>query len=296
MTIPAPATIVTRVVHKARAMAHIETLRPDEGVLSGNKVTGYSLNVPIWSTCQPTEVCAAACYFAKGPSSWPAALAKQIRLLNSIRRDPHTMAERVISEYDRLKLEFIRWNGGGDLFPESVAMLNHLASLRPDITIWVVTRKPDMAAMIGDHRNVYIHFSLDRASLSRRVRFEALSPISKQYFFSYQVAKDETPDAATLAGASVVFFDGYKPANLEVAQQVAGAALCPLNTRDDITAACTTCRRCFDGSAVAHRQTQVRPIDPTLGSGAFLLAACDLLEGCAPGRATTPWQGSAPLN
>jgi hypothetical protein len=52
-------------------------------------------------------------------------------------------------EYDNLGLTFIRWNGGGDLFEESVAAVNYLAKMRPDIVIWVVTR---MVFPSGQHK------------------------------------------------------------------------------------------------------------------------------------------------
>jgi hypothetical protein len=228
-------------------------------MLSGNKVTGYSLNFPIAATCMPTKVCAATCYFARDASTWPNALKKQYRLLNTVKADPIAAAQRLEHELKRKwkKPSFIRWNGGGDLFPESVAFLNDFARRCPWMPIWVVTRIPALAAQIDDAPNVFIHFSLDAHSLERRVEFERLSPRSKNYFFSYQSNHEEEPDRATLQGISVLFYHCYTPPVKLPA--VATEVICPLNTAADITGVCDRCRRCFDGSAVSHRRKNSKP-------------------------------------
>ena len=140
-------------------------------ILSFNKVTGYSVNVPIATTCQPTAVCRKTCYFAVGAPSWKNSLRHQATIYQSIKENPVEFAERVALEYDRLGLSFLRWNGGGDLFEESVAVINYLGKIRPDIVLWVVTRIPAFAVQIEDAENVYIHFSLDHSSLPRRKKF-----------------------------------------------------------------------------------------------------------------------------
>lgn len=68
-----------------KPQGHDHLLGPDENPFSTNKVTGWSLNFPIIGTCTPSVVCSDTCYFAKGPATWPASLAKQHRLLNSLR-------------------------------------------------------------------------------------------------------------------------------------------------------------------------------------------------------------------
>jgi len=223
-----------------------------EKILSYNKVTGFSRNLPIAPTCQPTKVCSTTCYFAKGGTSWPNSLKKQHRLFNSIKDDPGTMAQRLADECGKSTLTFLRWNGGGDLFAESVQMLNRFARLKPDLPVWVTTRLPELAAQVESQANVFVHFSLDGSSLDRKTRYEALPRQSQNYFYSYQCDKGEVPSLDKLEGVSVVFFDGYKPpgdyAHLEK------AVICPLNTLDDITNACEGCRRCFNDEAVCHRR------------------------------------------
>lgn len=54
--------------------------------------------------------------------------------------------------------------------------------------------------------------------------------------------------------ASVIFFDRYKP---PAGAPMALESICPLNTLADISSTCEACRRCFDGSAVAHRRKTI---------------------------------------
>ncbi|MDB4806020.1 hypothetical protein OAG84_03425 [Akkermansiaceae bacterium] len=241
---------------KETARGYNALLGDDEAMLSSNKVTGLSLNFPIAETCKPSKLCVKTCYFAKGGSSWPNALKRQYRLLNSVKANPIGAAIRLEKELlrKRTKPSFLRWNGGGDLFAESVKMLNHLASLMPDLPIWVVTRIPSLAAKIKQAENVFVHFSLDAHSGKRRWEFEELSKLTKNYFYSYQCDKGEEPTPEELEGISVVFYDCYKPpAQLP---QVDKDIICALNTEKDITGVCAWCRRCFNGAAVAHSKLQ----------------------------------------
>lgn len=159
-----------------KPQGHSELLSPDENPFSTNKVTGHSLNFPIIGTCTPTVVCADTCYFACGPSTWSASLAKQHRLLNSLRADPEKLAGRIAGWATRLRLTFIRWCGGGDLVEETPACIDAVACLLPNMPQWVVTRKPEVAATVVPRQNVYVHFSVDRSSWDRLDRFRRLAP------------------------------------------------------------------------------------------------------------------------
>jgi hypothetical protein len=77
---------------------HQVLLDSRETVLSHNKVTGWSVNVPIAKTCQPSKVCIETCYFSKGGTAWPASLNKQVRVFNSIKADPIGTAQRIVNE------------------------------------------------------------------------------------------------------------------------------------------------------------------------------------------------------
>jgi hypothetical protein len=251
---PYPVSLrVGRLVEKTRSLEREETpecLGSYDRVLSYNKVTGHSVNVPIALTCRPTAVCLKTCYFATGAPSWAHSLRHQRKVYETIRADPEAFAERVALEYDRLHLTFLRWNGGGDLFQENVQAINYLARSRPDVVLWVVTRIPEMAALVEHRPNVFVHFSLDKNSLNRRKAFLSQPPKSKNIFFSYQCDAGEVPTNKTLEGVSVLFFDNYE-ATTDIRAYDADI-VCPLNTLKNIEGACEGCRRCFNGEAVQH--------------------------------------------
>ena len=252
--IPTVSKLITR--SRESTTRYDELLKDDESMLSFNKVTGLSLNFPIAETCSPSKLCIKTCYFARGGPSWPASLKRQYRLYNSVKADPIGSAKRIQRELTAKKNPptFLRWNGGGDLFPESVQMLNELALLMPELPIWVVTRLPNQAANIKQAPKVFVHFSLDAHSGSRRLEFEQLKKLSSNYFYSYQCDRGEEPTPQDLKGVSVVFYDCYKPpAKLP---KVKKEIICPLNTEKDITGVCEWCRRCFNGSAVKHSRRQ----------------------------------------
>jgi hypothetical protein len=240
--------LVGNLIRKAdeQLSGYSKRLSPDESILSFNKVTGHSVNFPIAGTCQPTKVCSRRCYYAKGASSWPNSLKKQQRLFNTVQADPIGTGDRLVREIMRKwkRLSFLRWNGGGDLFDESVEMLNHVAAKLPEVQFWVVTRILGQAAKVAEAPNVFVHFSLDGASLNRREKYETMQKLSQNYFYSYQCDVDEMPSGENLAGVSVVFFDRYIPTG--DMKRMEKETICPLNTRDDITNTCETCRRCFD--------------------------------------------------
>ncbi len=247
---------VMRVIKKTEALLAQESAKvigSYDKVLSFNKVTGYSVNVPIASTCRPTATCLQTCYFAKGAPSWKNSLKHQAAVQSLIKANCKAFAERVALEYDQSNLSFLRWNGGGDLFAESVSVINYLGRIRPDIVLWVVTRIPEFAAQIDELKNVFIHFSLDKHSLPRREQFLRLKPRSKNYFFSYQCEPDELPDPQRLGHAAVLFFDNYRPTGS--VKPYKKEIVCPLNGKGDITETCVQCRRCFDGSAVAYEKS-----------------------------------------
>lgn len=226
-----------------KAFASDDRLGESENPFSTNKVTGHSLNFPIIGTCVPSLVCAETCYFAKGPSTWTASLAKQHRLLNSLREDPQRLAGRIAGWATRLRLTFIRWCGGGDLVDETPACIDAVATLLPEVPQWVVTRKPDIAATVTPRPNVYLHLSVDRSSWGRLERFREIAPDGLQWFYSYQCDKTETPLSGDIA--PVIFRHAYELLGGETFEND-----CPLNTSDSIVRVCERCRRCFNGEAV----------------------------------------------
>ena len=245
--------VVLKVIARSTAIGDATgALKDNEIPLSDNAVAGPTISVPIAGTCQPSKVCAKDCYAASNTQATPESIAKQYRVQHSMEADPVAFAERVIREYDKKKLTYLRWNGVGDLSLAAVASINQIIKTRPDITLWIVTRIPHVAAQIEHGPNAYIHFSLDRASIDRRDAFLAVPPKSQNYFFSYQCEKGEVPPDSRSLGVSVIFHRRYKPA---AGSNIADPATCPLNTLADCTGACNACRRCFNGVAVAMRTT-----------------------------------------
>lgn len=190
----------------------------------------------------PSVVCADTCYFAKGPATWSASLAKQHRLLNSLRADPASLAEKIVRWAKQHRLTFVRWCGGGDLVAETPTCLDAVATALPDVPQWVVSRKPEVAATITPRPNVYLHLSVDRASWDRLDRFRAVAPPGLQWFHSYQCDRGEVPTAQL---APVIFRDGY---DLDGSAPIDND--CPLNLSESIVRVCESCRRCFNGDAV----------------------------------------------
>ena len=199
-------------------------------------------------------------------TTWTNSLRKQLWNYQFCVDDTIAFAEEVIKEYDKKikdKTDFLRWNGGGDLFPEAVDALNYIGFHRPDMVIWVVTRKPDMAVLLQNWPNIYLHFSLDKHSLDRRdtvldAMAEQGAPMLNRIFFSYQTEKGEMPDIVYLManyGVKLFFYDNYKITPLQyheiAADERKWGAMCPLNIRrsrdESIEGACNDCRSCFNG-------------------------------------------------
>jgi hypothetical protein len=209
---------------------------------------GWTVNVPIHPTCQPTKVCIKTCYYASGGTAAPNNLEKQTLVMRLIQSDPVGAAQRIEAELRSVGASWLRWNGGGDLFPEAVTCINALAALAPDIPIWVVTRKPQVAAGLADVPSVFVHLSLDGSSRDRLRTWLALPSKTTRWFASYQADKGETVDmgALTAAGFSVVFRDNYRG-------DPEGGASCPLNGAASVDGGCARCRRCWTQEALNMR-------------------------------------------
>lgn len=235
----------------------VDMIGTDYEILSNNKVTGWSVNFPIVQTCKPSKICSETCYGLTGPITWSNSLNKQARNYNWARSDPKGFSLKLEQEVRR-KLSkdssfFLRWNGVGDLFKESVTSLQILNSLVPELPIWCVTRIPEHVLPLKNLRNLWVHFSLDKDSLARRTKVEHITGGSMtNLFYSYQTDREEQIEGVP-DGIGVLFFDRYKiPENSSI--PTSHRSLCPLNTNTDIFNMCHSCRRCFNGEAVAASQ------------------------------------------
>lgn len=250
-------TIVGDLVRKTKTLdgKNEGALRSDESICSGNTKTGFSLNFPIMGTCRPTKVCSKICYGAvRGrPIMWDKSLLKQLRVHRYFKtEDPETIADRIQREYVRRKIEFLRWNGVGDLFSEAVEVINIIARKYPDTVLWVVTRKPEMAASISrSARNVYVMFSLDGDPDSRKRRTRMARHRHPRVYYSFlrESANDDT------LGSRIVFNSHQMKKHLPFDDP---RTTCPVDAgRIELKGACASCRNCFspralDGSVHPH--------------------------------------------
>ena len=220
-------------------------ITPTTKVLSRNQVTGYAVNFPIQKTCRPTPVCKDTCYFAVKLNASIPALTLQHRNLYFCQQDPEEFARHVIYEYDNAGLNYLRWNGGGDLFDEALIAIEYIRVNRSDIVLWIVSRKAELAARLHNHHNHYIHLSLDRSLIEQKSQIRSMFK-HDQVFFSYQVHPEETVQTSVVNDVDLIFMHDYRavPSEFETLSE----KFCPLNGAESITDACGKCRRCFDGS------------------------------------------------
>lgn len=233
--------------------SNFQTAKLDKSkrVLSKNTVTGYAVNFPIQKTCRPTKVCKDTCYFATGLNATSPALNLQHRNLDHCTKDPESFAERVIYEYDNAGINYLRWNGGGDLFNEAVKAIEYIRVQRPDIILWIVTRKPEIASQIKFHQNHYIHISLDRTSFFQRAQIRSMFQ-HNHVFFSYQVHPDEVLSKELMENNRLIFMHDYASPP-ELGKSKFKASFCPLNGAESIKDMCNKCRRCFDGTFLRNQ-------------------------------------------
>ncbi len=241
------ATIVGRLSRKILELSEQERrpLGPDERICSSNTKTGFSVNFPLGpkGTCRPTPVCSDTCYGAMPgkPITWTNSILKYWRVYRYFKETPpEEIAERIHREYERHKMTFLRWNGVGDLFPESAAVVSSLAKRHPEDVLLVVTRKPEMVSLVPrESDNLYLMFSLDGSEDSRRRRASALRRRHPRLYFSFL---RRSPDEDTM-GARIVFNAQQSKKTLPYDDSV---TVCPVDAdRIPVKGACAGCRRCF---------------------------------------------------
>lgn len=245
--------------------AGVEPVDHGGHLLSNNSIAGPSWDVPIPATCKPTAVCSSSCYALNPAKSitWPAAVNRQAVRLRMQELDPDGTADKIAVEVRKRALPHVVINGSGDLTDNGVRMVNRLATL-VDVPLWVRTRRPKQAAAIDAHPRVFLHFSLDRASLGRRQHLLDLNP-KANLFFTYQGAAGERIDDAH--GCALVFADRYN-GDL-ISSTVDQESICPLNLLckpgnppSNAIGACAKCRKCFDGTLV-KLQAEISRKKPT---------------------------------
>ena len=239
---------------KKKTINFIDKFQENFDPLSSNRVTGYSINFPITSTCKPTKLCVQTCYGLNGPITWPNSINKQVKNLNLCKKDPEKFASLIIKSCkEKIRKDknfFLRWNGVGDLFDESVKALKEVNKEIPELPIWCVTRIESEAKKLLNINNIWIHFSLDKYSIGKKkIIFNYSKSEPKNLFFSYQCDIKEKLNQLD-KDVSVLFFHNYFIDNYNK-KYLNNKNLCPLNILKDLSNACHKCRRCFNGKAVS---------------------------------------------
>ena len=193
--------------------------------------------------------------------TWPNSLRKRLRNLRYFQRATTAEAtERLEREFrraqrrwaPRARLDFLRVNGGGDLFPELVPVLNAFALRNPDVRVWIVTRRFELARGIEPLPNVFLQLSLDATTPPERERLgrEIVANHPRAYFsFLRTTPADDT------RGASIVFNEKRTkglPYNGRTDCPVDAGRLPLGNIRGTGGTACSKCRKCFSEAVLAR--------------------------------------------
>lgn len=159
--------------------------------ISHNRKTGVSVNSRImgakvkhsgllWDlegSCHPTQWCEKHCYARHGHfATWDrdevGSLSRQQRkyLINSVLFNHYANAPQaaVDAEADHLVgtamgmgYNNVRWNGGGDLSPGAVRIINSIVSRYPNFRVWGFTRRADLLCQLVTRPNLLFTVSLD---------------------------------------------------------------------------------------------------------------------------------------
>ena len=245
----------TRSTRFAKAKKTAQTLKvpPLKSLfLSANSKTGFSINTAIPLTCRPTAACAQYCYGLEGRSIMLPAFRRQIGNAQRFAAlesapDLNLIYEAIgVAEQVLPKQNFLRFFGVGDLQPGSVRFINTLSMTVPELTLWVATRRFDLAERLAPRANVHVMLGLD--TTTRPVDVKDVRQIVQQrprYFASWvqREAKEHVPP-----WVSVIFAEHHLRHRATWSRQRADARVCRA-TIDGGAAhdgACAHCQRCFN--------------------------------------------------
>jgi len=116
-------------------------------ILSENRKTGWSIDLPLKGHCRPTPNCSKACYAKRGPQSWPLPVRKHLWMSQYLAGPD---ISRLIDECRHLRA--VRLSGSGDLLEAHVPNLISLAKECHKTRFWGMTRKVEIAQLINNAR------------------------------------------------------------------------------------------------------------------------------------------------
>jgi len=219
-----------------------------ENICSQNTKTGWSINFNITQTCHPTKMCSEYCYGAMSdrPITWKNSITKYVRNYNLFRKtDPQLITNKIYKEYIARHMTFLRWNGVGDLFPESTDVMNRLVTQHPDAVVWCSTRNVgEVRKCSREATNLYLMFSLDN-TLQSRQRKAIMDAIDHPRVYYSFLRTEENDDCM---GARIVFNLQQKKDILPFDDE---RTVCPVDSdRMPVKGACKECRRCFNSTTL----------------------------------------------
>lgn len=230
-----------------------------EVALSANSKTGVSINVAIARTCRPTKACAEYCYGLVGRLTYDAALAAQARNAAFfadadkavLRHEARRIGRHVLKKQD-----FVRMFGVGDLQSGSVFFTTVLAGEFPELSVWVSTRKLELARQLPLLPNLHVMLSLDATTTRENV--EATRWLIRQMgtqFFAAWVRRDPTDRIPRWVS---VVFEEHRMSRRATWDPERRA--CPATVRGgaEHEGACARCRFCFDAGRRTAGPTLVR--------------------------------------
>lgn len=222
--------------------------------VTSNSKTGFSIDFPVHATCCPTRVCmgvgesSARCYALGGFMNFPNAIkwhARNQRLVDSLVGAPPAaaklLADQIYAELPRGH-NWLRWNGAGDLSEGACKLINAITRHHPDLALWVITRKPEMARRLVDRPSLRLLFSLDHSTpekTAQQLRDLAKKIKKGRARLSYtRVSEEDGPPK----DVDIVF-------NKHVGGNFNGwphKKVCPASLPGtEHAGACDSCRRCF---------------------------------------------------
>lgn len=129
-------------------------------ILSENRKTGCSINLPIAGHCRPTRNCSRTCYARSGYTALPQSKQKQVWVSNYLKGQDITQLIWECRGHPAVRI-----SGTGDLSLEHVPNILKLARACPDTTFWGMTRKLEIATTLnGQAPNLKIMVSVDSSS------------------------------------------------------------------------------------------------------------------------------------
>lgn len=157
--------------------------------ISSNKKTGLSVNsrinpcivkfegatVELPGTCRPTKWCLTHCYarhgwFAVGHAEGKLGQQQTRYLVNNFLFQHYENAPQALVDLEATHVvgegisggyRGIRWNGGGDLSPGAVRIINSMTKQHSGFTVWGFTKRADLALELVVRPNLHMVVSAD---------------------------------------------------------------------------------------------------------------------------------------